>query len=238
MGLLSRDMGLRERPGWCDTRVPPALQRFPVRNNQKFPEWFLWLTENGVRILILVTIAFVAVVYARTRTATEERLEAIQDTVQYEPPRAFRPPNLDAYAAPDVSIASLPIHQAVYVPVYSHIYYDGGRPYLLETTLSIRNVDPNRPVYLAAVDYYDTDGRLSKKNVDRLIKLDPLQTIDFLVERHDLTGGSGANFIVEWRAATEDTHAPLIEAVMVGRSGTNAISFVRESVPLPQRIVD
>ena len=209
-----------------------------MRNNQKFPEWFLWLTENGVRILILLTIAFVAVVYARTRTATEERLEAIQDTVQYEPPRAFQPPNLDAYAAPGVSIASLPIHQAVYVPVYSHIYYDGGRPYLLETTLSIRNVDPNRPVYLTAVEYYDTDGRLSKKNVDRLIKLNPLQTIDFLVERHDLTGGSGANFIVEWRAATKDTHAPLIEAVMVGRSGTNAISFVRGSVPLPQRIDD
>ena len=31
-----------------------------------------------------------------------------------------------------------------------------------------------------------------------------------------------------------DKFAPLIEAVMVGRSGTNAISFVRKSEPLPQ----
>ena len=205
-----------------------------MNDDQKIPEWFLWFTEHGVRILILLAIAFMAFVYTRSRTDTEERLHAIEDTVQYEPPRAYTPPNLDAYAVAGVSAPSLPVHQAAYVPVYSHIYYDGGRPYILETTLSIRNVDPHRPVYVSAVDYYDTDGKLSKKEVDRLIKLDPLQTIEFLVERHDVTGGSGANFIVEWHADSTETHAPLIEAVMVGRSGTNAISFVRKSEPLPQ----
>lgn len=203
-------------------------------DRQKYPEWFLWFTEHGLRILILLAIAFLGFVFASSRSSTEERLHAIEDTVQYEPPRSYSPPDLGEYSAKGVSVKSLPIHRAVYVPVYSHIYYDGGRPYLLETTLSIRNVDPNRPIYLSAVDYYDTHGKLSKKKIDRLIELDPLQTIEFLVERHDVSGGSGANFIVEWHAGTEDTHAPLIEAVMVGRSGTNAISFVRESEPLPQ----
>ena len=201
-------------------------------------DWLLWFTEHGVRVLILLAIAFMAFVYTRSRTNTEQRLDAIEDTVQYEPPRSYTPPNLDGYAATDVSIGSLPVHQAAYVPVYSHIYYDGGRPYLLETTLSIRNVDPKQPVYVSAVEYYDTHGKLSKKQVDRLIKLNPLQTIEFLVERHDVTGGSGANFIVEWHAGTKDTHAPLIEAVMVGRSGTNAISFVRKSEPLPEWMSD
>lgn len=205
-----------------------------MTDKQKYPEWFLWFTENGIRILILLAIAFLGVVFVRSRTLTEERLHAIEDTVQYEPPRSYAPPNLDAYAAEGVSVGSLPIHRADYVPVYSHIYYDGGRPYLLETTLSIRNIDPHRSIYVSAVDYYDTHGKLSKKKLDRLIELEPLQTIEFLVERRDVTGGSGANFIVEWHVETEDTHAPLIEAVMVGRSGTNAISFVRESEPLPQ----
>ena len=205
-----------------------------MTEDQKYPEWFLWFMEHGVRVLILLAIAFMAFVYSRSRTNTEERLHAIEDTVQYEPPRAYTPPNLDAYAATDVSARSLPVHQAAYVPVYSHIYYDGGRPYLLETTLSIRNVDPKRPIYVSAVEYYDTNGKLSKKYVDRLIQLDPLQTIEFLVERHDVAGGSGANFIVEWHVGATETHAPLIEAVMVGRSGTNAISFVRKSEPLPQ----
>ena len=209
-----------------------------MSGNDRNPDWLLWFTEHGVRILILLAIAFMAFVYARSRTNTEQRLDAIEDTVQYEPPRSYRPPNLDGYAATDVSTGSLPVHQAAYVPVYSHIYYDGGRPYLLETTLSIRNVDPKQPVYVSAVEYYDTHGKLSKKQVDRLIKLNPLQTIEFLVERHDVTGGSGANFIVEWHAGTKDTHAPLIEAVMVGRSGTNAISFVRKSEPLPEWMSD
>jgi len=205
-----------------------------VGEKQKYPEWFLWLTEHAVRILVLLAVAVLGFVFIDGRSRTEERLDAIEGAAQYEPPRSYAPPNLDQYAATDVSVKSLPIHRAAYVPVYSHIYYDGGRPYLLETTLSIRNVDPNRRIYFSAVDYYDTRGKLSKKRLDRLIMLEPLQTIEFLVERHDATGGSGANFIVEWHAATPDTHPPLIEAVMVGRSGTNAISFVRGSEPLPQ----
>jgi hypothetical protein len=146
--------------------------------------------------------------------------------VQYEPPRSYTAPNLDEYAANDVSAESLPVHRIVYVPIYSHIYYDGGRPYLLEAMLSVRNTDMTAPLYLSTVHYYDTNGKLSKKYVDQLIRLEPLQTIEFLVERHDITGGSGANFILEWHATDAGVQAPFIEAIMVGRSGTNAISFV------------
>lgn len=202
--------------------------------DQKYPNWLLWFSEHGVRIVILLAIGFMAFVYSRSRSRTEERLHAIEDSVQYGPPSSYEAPNLAEYPAGDVTVDSLAVHRASYVPVYSHVYYDGGRPYLLETMLSIRNVDPRRSVYVSAVDYYDTDGKLSKSKVDRLIALKPLQTIEFLVKRHDASGGSGANFIVEWHAASEKTHAPLIEAVMVGRSGTNGISFVRKAEPLPE----
>lgn len=205
-----------------------------MSNEPQHPEWLLWLMEHGVRILILLAIAFMAFVYSQSRSNTEERLGAIEARVRNESPRSFEPPNLASFEAKGVDPGTLGVHQAAYVPVYSHIYYDGGRPYLLETTLSIRNVDPNEPVYVSKADYYDTDGKLSNAKVDRLIKLKPLQTIEFLVERQDASGGSGANFIVEWHAADRRVHPPLIEAVMVGRSGTNAISFVRKSEPLPQ----
>ena len=195
-------------------------------DDSKYPEWFLWFLEHGVRILVLIVIVSLALVYVRARTNTEERLDAIEETVQYEPPRSYTAPNLDEYAAKDVSAASLPVSHTVYVPIYSHIYYDGGRPYLLEATLSVRNTDMKNPLYVNAVHYYDTGGNLSKKYVDQLIRLEPLQTIEFLVERQDVTGGSGANFIVEWRASDASVEVPFIEAIMVGRSGTNAISFV------------
>ncbi len=194
--------------------------------------------EHGVRILILLAIAFMAFVYTRSRSNTEARLGAIEARVKDDSARTFKPPDLAKFEAKGVASDSLGVHQAAYVPVYSHIYYDGGRPYLLETTLSIRNVDPNEPVYISKADYYDTDGKLSKKKLDRLIELEPLQTIEFLIERHDASGGSGANFIVEWHTTDKRVHPPLIEAVMVGRSGTNAISFVRKSEPLPQWKMD
>jgi hypothetical protein len=194
--------------------------------------------EHGVRILILLAIAFMAFVYTQSRSNTEARLGAIEASVRNEAPRAFVPPKLGELEAKGIDPDTLRVHAAAYVPVYSHIYYDGGRPYLLETTLSIRNVDPNEPVYVSKADFYDTDGTLSKSKIDRLVKLAPLQTIEFLIERQDVSGGSGANFIVEWHAANKSTHAPLIEAVMVGRSGTNAISFVRKSEPLPQWNMD
>ena len=88
------------------------------------------------------------------------------------------------------------------------------------------------------VRYFDTAGKPTKQKLDRLVKLEPLQTIEFLIERRDASGGSGANFIIEWHAADRSVHAPLIEAVMVGRSGTNAISFVRKSEPLPEWVAD
>ena len=205
---------------------------------QRQPDWLLWLMEHGVRVLILLAIAFMAFVYTKSRSNTEDRLDAIEERVKSQPARAYAPPDLEAYSAGDLSKDSLRVHQAAYVPVYSHIYYDGGRPYLLEATLSIRNVDPNEAIYVGVADYYDTDGKLSRKMLDRLIKLDPLQTIELLIERHDSSGGSGANFIIEWHAADRSVHPPLIEAVMVGRSGTNAISFVRKSEPLPEWVAD
>lgn len=205
-----------------------------MSDRQDHPEWLLWVMEHGVRILILLAIAFMAFVYTRSRSNTEERLGAIEERVKSQPARSFEAANLADFEAKGVEQGELRVHQAVYVPVYSHIYHDGGRPYLLETTLSIRNVDPNEPIYISKADYYDTHGELSKQKVDRLIALRPLQTIEFLIERHDVSGGSGANFIVEWHAEDKSVHAPLIEAVMVGRSGTNAISFVRKAEPLPQ----
>ncbi len=194
--------------------------------------------EYGVRLLILAALAGLALLYVRNRTKTEERLGAIEETVQYEAPRSFTPPKLADYVAEGVSASSLPVARRVYVPIYSHIYYDGGRPYLLEATLSVRNADMSSPLFVNAVHYYDTRGRLSKKFVDELIRLEPLQTIEFLVERRDHTGGSGANFIVEWRAANSEVEPPFIEAIMVGRSGTNAISFVSLGRTLNERDAD
>ena len=42
----------------------------------------------------------------------------------------------------------------VYVPVYSHIYDKGGEPHLLETTVSIRNTNPEQPIEITGESVY------------------------------------------------------------------------------------
>ena len=88
--------------------------------------------------------------------------------------------------------------QTIYVPIYSHIYYENRQKYFdLAATLSIRNTDLTSPMIVTAVRYYDSNGKLIRQYIERPIQLDALASTDFVVDRNDTSGGSGANFIVE-----------------------------------------
>lgn len=129
---------------------------------------------------------------------------------------------------------SLSDGQAVYVPVYSHIY-TGSRekPFSLTVTLSIRNIDPKHPVEITVVDYYETQGRFLKNFLDRPIVLKPLESIRYIIPENDKTGGSGANFIVEWQSG-QPVNPPLVESIMIGTQTQQGISFTsRGRVILP-----
>ncbi|OZH52054.1 hypothetical protein AFK68_26825 [Hydrocoleum sp. CS-953] len=115
--------------------------------------------------------------------------------------------------------------QTIYVPIYSHVYYaNQQRIYNLSATLSIRNTDLTNSIIITAVKYYDTDGKLVKQYVQNPLKLGPLVSRDFYLEQKDTTGGSGANFLVEW-VAEKQVNEPIVEAVMVGVSGSQAVAF-------------
>lgn len=116
--------------------------------------------------------------------------------------------------------------QTIYVPVYSHIYYENQKEVLyLSATLSIRNTDLSNPIIITSVRYYNTEGKLIKRYLERPVELSPLASTNFLVERTDNSGGSGANFIVEW-IAEKDVFEPVVEAVMISAASNQGISFV------------
>ena len=52
-----------------------------------------------------------------------------------------------------------------------------------------------------------------------------MASTNFVVPENDQTGGSGANFIVEWIAETE-VFEPIIEAVMVSTASQQGLSFI------------
>jgi hypothetical protein len=116
--------------------------------------------------------------------------------------------------------------QTVYIPVYSHIY-SGNRekPFYLAATLSIRNTDPARSIFISLADYYDSDGKLIQQYLKKPIELKPMASTRFVVKESDRAGGSGANFIVKWNAP-QMVNRPIMEAVMISTQMSQGISFV------------
>ena len=115
--------------------------------------------------------------------------------------------------------------QRVYVPAYSHIYSGNKeRPFLLTITLSIRNIDTAHLVKITIIDYYETQGKLVKKYIDKQVILKPLESIRYVIPQKDESGGSGANFIVEWHS-DKPVNRPIIESIMIGTQSTQGISF-------------
>lgn len=154
----------------------------------------------------------------------DRRMNRLEERISRRPAKDYAAPDLAAFAASPIAEADVARRGSVYVPIHSHVYFNGGRPLQLETTLSIRNASAAASVYVESVRYYDTDGELVKSPVDRLIELGPLQSIEFVVEQRDSSGGTGANFLVDW-LATAPGPDPLVEAVMVGTAGPQGIAF-------------
>ena len=115
--------------------------------------------------------------------------------------------------------------QTIYVPAYSHIYSaNNERPFLLTVTLSIRNTDQHNQIKISRVDYFETQGKLIMEYIDTVVVLDPLESLRYVVPEKDESGGSGANFIVEW-TADKCTNPPIAESIMIGTREGQGISF-------------
>ncbi|MBU0996048.1 MAG: DUF3124 domain-containing protein [Proteobacteria bacterium] len=115
--------------------------------------------------------------------------------------------------------------QSIYVPVYSYIY-SGNReqPFLLTVTLSIRNIDPRQQIEISVIDYYATQGKLLKKYLDKPVILKPLESLRYIIPEKDKSGGSGANFIVEWKSG-HFANPPIVESIMIGTQNQQGVSF-------------
>lgn len=129
--------------------------------------------------------------------------------------------------------------QALYLPVYSKIWYgnlskDEKVPYdtLLSVLVSIRNTSLLTPITVTSARYYSTDGQLLKEYLAKPAVVKAMGTLELYVERQESEGGSGANFVVQWKSATP-TNPPIVEAVHADiRNGQHSIVFTTEATPI------
>ena len=117
----------------------------------------------------------------------------------------------------------------VYVPVYSNIYQRSRNERVpLTSTLSIHNTSDTDTLFFKRIAYFDTKGDLVRNYLDETVYMNTFETLEYVVDENDDSGGSGANFYIEWYG--EETLNPIFQGVMVGGFGNNSFSFVTEGV--------
>ena len=177
-----------------------------------------------MKLLIVGGVALFVVPMLIYSFYLDRRLDSFEKSLRYRPPQ-----ETDGYAGGGQydQLPLAPVQgQVVYVPAYSHIYHEDGTPYLLTITLSIRNTSIDHDIVVKSVRYFDTQGKQVKSHLQKPLRLAALATVEFLIERDDTTGGSGANFLVEW-VADQAVPEPIVEAVMIDTKGKQGISFAR-----------
>ena len=131
--------------------------------------------------------------------------------------------------------------QSLYLPIYSHLYHGDvnprtGKPSetLVSTHVSIRNTDPSAAVKIVSARYYNTDGKLLREFLAKPQAIPPLGTFELYVPRSDSSGGSGANFIIDW-TADKPANPPLVEALHADIREARTLLFVTTARPIQTR---
>jgi hypothetical protein len=131
--------------------------------------------------------------------------------------------------------------QSLYLPIYSHLYHGDihpktGKPSqtLVSTHVSIRNTDPKGAIKISSARYYNTDGKLLREYLPAPQTIPPLGTYELYVPRTDSSGGSGANFIIDW-TAEKTINPPLVEALHADIREARTLLFVTTARPIQVR---
>jgi Protein of unknown function (DUF3124) len=143
--------------------------------------------------------------------------------------------------APGAAVAqrALSNGQLLYLPIYSVVQYGdrdrsgAARELPVSALVSIHNTDLDKPIRVLSARYYATDGKFLRDFVPSPRVLRPMETVEFLVERRDVAGGSGANFVIQWEAAAP-VSPPLVQALHVELQTNRAIVFTTDAVLIPR----
>ncbi|WP_369385069.1 DUF3124 domain-containing protein [Jejuia pallidilutea] len=83
-------------------------------------------------------------------------------------------------------------------------------------------------IYLLRAEYYDTHGKSVRTYFNTPIFLAPMETTEIIIDEIDVSGGTGSNFIIEWKIP-KDCPEPLFEAVMTSTMGQQGLSFTTQA---------
>jgi len=117
--------------------------------------------------------------------------------------------------------------QTFYVPSNTS-QIAGSHSFDVKPVIFIHNTDQNNPINIVRIDFYNTNGVLVEKYLEKPLKLNANSATRINVkERIPGEEGSGAHFIIQWQAENKVV-APIVEVWFIGAVGTRGYSFTSQ----------
>ena len=116
-----------------------------------------------------------------------------------------------------------------YLSIYSQIYSTSEhKTHNLTSMVSLRNTSDKDTIYVLKANYFDTHGKHVRTYFNTPIYLSPLETAEIIIDEVDISGGTGSNFIFEWKVPLGSSE-PLFEGVMNSTMGQQGLSFTTQA---------
>jgi hypothetical protein len=130
----------------------------------------------------------------------------------------------------DLSSEKSLIQGTTYLSVYSQIYNRTEQGiYDLTATVSMRNTNRKDTIYIDKAEYFDTKGKLIRTYFSKTIYIAPMETIEIVIDENDKEGGTGANFLFDWKIKNT-SREPLFEGIMITTKGQQGLSFTTHGI--------
>ena len=132
----------------------------------------------------------------------------------------------DTFFIEKTELPNLEIHKDIYVPAYSNLYYESDvQKTYFAVILSLRNITFTDTIYFDRIEYYNSEGKLLREFIDKILVLRPMESIEYIVESKDKKGGPGANFVVSYAGRSNLKNLPYIETIMIGNFANYGFSL-------------
>ncbi|CAM1334883.1 DUF3124 domain-containing protein [Tenacibaculum aestuariivivum] len=117
-----------------------------------------------------------------------------------------------------------------YLSIYSQIHsISEHKKHNLTAMVSLRNTSETDTIYIIKAKYYDTHGKKIRTYFENPIYLAPMETSEIIINEADIIGGTGSNFIFEWKTP-KGCSAPLFEGIMNSTMGQQGLSFTTQGI--------
>ena len=125
----------------------------------------------------------------------------------------------------EIDLSILSYRERIYLPVYANSYFSKDEDmHSMTASVHFENKSSFEPIYILSANYYDSNGNLSQKLIEKAIRIEPLDANYIIMNKSLLTNSTGLNVIVDWGSKTIDKKPRIfIEVSYITASGINTV---------------